>query len=711
MQKIAWHEDVVDALKEDNLAIFVGNGLSRLSGAPSWSDLLNTEEINRYLHAEKINRAELSHYECADIISKFHRAEWDRVLNNLQRWSDSAKPSYSHRVIGKILKPGSRQNKIRVITSNVDHLLSKAGVEQRLTAFCHGEPDKKDSWIFSQHKIIESFKEESVATVFDSIDASVLLYIGYSHSHEDFDIANACLKSRRGRHRRTVFSLNSASTSTFNYLSYRHKQNDILPIEYQLPNNPSLDARDAFLASALLQLAVQAQVTEDEEIAHDFLAIEKWSTSRRDISFAKEKNSSFVIGLTGTNRHLQIRGNPPDGGRRHSIKAEVKVEAGGPGYIVAEILRTVGRNAFLVSKVATDPEGRKLLSLIERNNCKPDGTGTIFTNYLDVAEAGDSPLGFRTWESFIIEPSDPGLHRVFIDKSVAAKTMQISREVAERVLEGLHTDTPKVCYFDKFYRETIRVIFQSLNVDPRMRIPKHVWTIYETGSEGDRYFSNPPESFRESSAYDLERFLSEPKQARCINVVTASFRFSRDYLAKKRGGIDDKSYKKMIHRHDSIEIRRNSETKLSEDDIIDNLIYDAAFLKTFCAAVAKGGRVFLRDHALRLIFVTLHRRGCIVISVPNRGDPVHQHVDGVRIEEAHHFTASAGDVFRGVLTGAMATAQENGLDAAKVMEKDFLLHLARLCNECAAHKVTKPTVEDSLDGIKERFDAWKAKHF
>lgn len=710
MQNVTWHKDIIDAASEDNLAIFVGNGLSRLSGAPSWSELLNTEEINRFLHAKKINRTELSHYECADIISKSHRAEWDRVLNNLQRWSDSAKPSYSHRVIGKILKPGSRSNKVRIITSNVDHLLSKAGVEQRLTAFCHGEPGKKDSWIFSQHKIIESFREEAIANIFNSIDATVLLYIGYSHSHEDFDIANACLKSRNGHHGRTVFSLNSVTPSTFNYSIYRQEQNDILPVSYQIPNNPSIEARDAFLASALLQLATQAQMIKDEDIAYNFRNFENWTKIEKDKIFANEKKSSFVIGLTGTNRHLQIRGSPPDGGRRHSIKATVKVEAGGPGYIVAEILRTIGRNAFLVSKIATDHEGRKLLSLVERDNYKSGGTGTIFTNYLDIAEADENPLGFKTWESFIVEPSNPGLHRVFIDKSVEPRTMQISKKIAEKVIEGLHTETPKVCYFDKFYRETIRSIFQSLNIDPRKRVPEHVWTIYETGSEGDRYFSNPPENFSESAAYDLERFLSQPKEARCINVVTASFRFSRDYLAKKRGGIDSKLYRRLIHKHDSIEIKKNFVTEFSEDEIIDELISDAEAFDVFCSAVARGGRAFLRDHALRLIVVTLHRRGCIVISVPKRGDVVCQHVDGIHIDESYHFTASAGDVFRGVLTGALATVQEKGFDATKIMETNFLLDLARLCNACAAHKVTKPTVEEALAGIRTLFDAWKAKY-
>lgn len=709
MKKFQWDAQIVSAARQNKLAFFVGNGLSRLCGAPSWSTLLSSLEIRKLLTDAKIESFGLSNYEIASIIQARFQTSWMHVLQKLDDWGYNAKPSVTHKVLGNVFRlKVNEDRKHRIFTSNIDTLLRECGVlDNTDIVYCHGQPGDIKNWIFTHNDLIENYDKGMVAEAFEKIGAKAIIFVGYSHSHEDFDIANACGKILDKNPGMYAYSLAADSGDISEALKIRLNAQKIKLLTYDIPFNADLRERDAALAHILLDLAEAAELQHaDSDTKLCFTEYQKWCNDRFSENQIRRDTAAIVIGLAATNHHLQLNGNIPTGHRRHSTRAEIHTEAGGPGYIVSRIVQAIGADAFLVAKIATDGGGRNILSEIETKNGE-NLSGKIFTRYIDIAEPDSSAHGFQTWTSFILEPSDPNLHRVFIDRSVESSSMDIRLDFTTELSKELQSETPRIVYFDKFYRSTIQRVFQNINAVGGKFLSEKVWTVYESGSEGDRYFgTRPGKEFVSKDAYMLEKFLSA-EHAKCVNIITASFRFARDYLARTVGGLSQRSYRKLIHAHDSAEIKGSYRTDRDEDQVIDNMLSDENMLAMFCAAVACGGRKFLREHELRMIFVTLHRRGCIVITVSAANEIWFQHIDGEILPQISIYNASAGDVFRGALVAALMIARRNGKSAKDIMTSLMAANLGRLCNQCAAHKVSQPTVSAAVDGIAEIILEWK----
>lgn len=304
-----------------------------------------------------------------------------------------------------------------------------------------------------------------------------------------------------------------------------------------------------------------------------------------------------------------------------------------------------------------------------------------------------------------MEPRPSELNRVFIDRKIEYSEMNLIGKDMADIANMIRRNIPRVMYFDKFFKYGIQNILLTMSANRRAGLSEQVWTIYETGSEGDRYSRTEPGfRFRKEDAYELETHLSG-KNPR-INIVAASFRFARDFLANEVGGLRDTEYRGLLHKYDSAEIITNMQLVETEDDVIKRLVDNEAILKIFVTAVRKGGSKFLRKHDLRMVIVTLHGHGCLVIAIPIKGKRWFKHIKGSSISKDRHYTASAGDVFRGVLVAALATAQRNHVDAKSIMVEDFAIRLGQLCNECAALKVGAETVEGCLADIQKRFLTW-----
>jgi sugar/nucleoside kinase (ribokinase family) len=703
LSEVRWPSDLVSYAANGSLGFFVGNGVSRLSGAPAWGDLFREAEVIDSLTELGVSVDETSYIELADILTIKEKAIWDGVLQRLQTWAWTAKPNHVHHILSHVLKPDASDvaSRVRVLTSNIDELLVDAGVPSREIGYCHGEPQKLHTWIFSLERYWKAHQDNEIDNLLRLFDGAALLFVGYGHSNEDFDIARAVQRlSELGIAKGRLFNLMSRAESQNGALNERLKRLGIRVVEYDLPKEPTRLERELHLSDALLQLAQRSNRTNAP-----YTKQRQWCDEEFQRLRVRYSSAPIVMGLAAVNRHLQLNQGIPSGGRRFSMKAKVRIEPGGPGYIVSKILQAVGRDACLVSKIGADAAGAMVKSAIAS-----PATGSearIYPDFIDVEKPDLSEDGFRTWESFILEPNDAGRsHRVFIDRSISATQLALSSQTTAAVVRAVTGTSKRLLYFDKFFSRAVQEILQPS--DPQNALSEDLWIVYETGSEGDRYSGGKlsPAQFISKEAYHLERHLSGKFPS--INVVTASFRFARDYLARSCGNLADDSYHRLIHRHDSGEIvTTHPASDRTEDEAIEALLSDAALLGQFLDAVREGAARFLRDHPLRIVAITLHAGGCLIVPAGSSSPPWHLHLPGNKVT-GRVFTASAGDVFRGVLVAALAAAQQAGKSATDVMRQEFWLSVGSLCNACAGIKVANETVEKALPSICLQWHEWQA---
>lgn len=710
-QKVDWPDDLVRAAKRQGLAYFVGNGLSRLSGLPSWGDLFQSEEVARALRELGVDRRSVGYLELADLLETRYAATWMGVLGSLRTAAKNVEPNLAHKVLAALLKPKSADG-YSVVTSNVDQLIEKSHIaDHDDILYFHGEPGKLETWMFSSRSYWDAFDKKASADqrLHDVNPGCCLLFLGYGHSTEDFDISRSMAAYVQARGRAgTAFSLLSSGDRERGELVHRLESLRVRRVDYGLPPEASSDERLACLADALLQLAEQAsgQSWQDETWKASYAALRAQCDVLLERAAARRSVASVVLGLAGENRHLVLAQGIPSGGRRFSLKAKVHVEPGGPAYIVSSILASAGLDSYLVSKIGRDAPGQRVVAGIQRLGARATG-GRIFSDFLEQMDPQPDLEGFQTWQSYILEPLDQDAHRVFVDRQVETSRMALRSERTHLLAGMLREESQRVVYFDKYFRGGVQAIIKNADWKP---LSKSIWTVYETGSEGDRYSDTSPKDFDETKAYHFEASLRAPDDSSgWVNVVTASFRFARDYLGKLRGTLPKAEYDALVHRHDSSEILEGRAIDHSEDDAIRALVSDAGRLQSFVAAVRRGANRFLRTHPLRAVVVTLHGEGCIVIPVPL--DP-HEATQFALVRATpvagRLYTASAGDVFRGALVSALAHAAARGVDAAQLMTLPFWQSVGLLSNDCAGMKVAAATVEEALPAIAGRIGRWKA---
>ncbi len=711
-RKVDWDVDLVNAAKQQRLAYFVGNGLSRLSGVPSWGDLFRSEEVSRALRELRVDRRTVGNIELADLLEARSEGTWTGVLNVLHAAALDVSPNLVHRIMAELLKPKAGTG-YSVVTSNVDDLIETSHIaKHRNILYLHGQPDDMNTWMFSTRSYWKGFeKNDGKDQPLRSLNEDCcLLFLGYGHSSEDFDISRSMVKYLQTRGRgASAFSLLSSGDRKRGELVHRLESLRVRRVDYELPPVASSEERLACLSDALLQLADQArgQPWQGDTWNASYAARRAECDVLLDRAARRRSVASVVLGLAGENKHLVLAQGIPSGGRRFSLKAKVHVEPGGPAYIVSSILASAGLDSYLVSKIGDDAPGQRVIAGIQGFGAATT-EGRIFTDFLEQTEP--DPLheleGFQTWQSYILEPSDENAHRVFVDRQVETSRMALPSDRTHALAGMLREDSRRVVYFDKYFRGGVQAIIKNADFKP---LSDSVWTVYETGSEGDRYSDTSPKDFDRTKAYQFETSLRAPDDSSgWVNVVTASFRFARDYLGHRRGALPDAEYDALVHRHDSDEILQGRPIAHSEDEAIHSLVNDSRRLESFVAAVRRGADRFLRTHPLRAVVVTLHGEGCIVIPVPldskeaTRFALVPSTPVGGRL-----YTASAGDVFRAALVSALAHAAANGVDAAQLATLGFWQSVGQLSNDCAGLKVAAPTVQGALPAIAGRIGRWR----
>jgi sugar/nucleoside kinase (ribokinase family) len=699
---IEWPPPLIDAADHGDLAIFVGNGLSRLSGAPAWGKLFEEDPLKRAF--AKVDHRNMTYTERADYLEKHHGTLWTEVLRKLSDWSRTAKPSYSHQAL-HLLFPQVRRHGKFVATSNVDSLLQRTGFAVEDIVHCHGEPDRLDEWIFSTTRYWSAYNTRKIHNNFSTITRSSVLFLGYGHSREDFDIANS-VQQLATVGQRSIYTLNSSAEATAVSFRERIEANRINLVTYDIGNEPTRGDRDIFLLNALLRLAEKLKHNSNADRFTDLLRI---CDDGYQQYLARKRRSPLVLGLCSINKHLQLHGAIPNGGKRQSVRAIINDEVGGPAYIVARILQVTGNNARLLTKVASDQLGQTIIDNITMNNEK--SYGIIYTDFIEEADSASMKRGFHTWQSVIIEPNNKDLNRVFVDEDMSVAEMVLSAERTRIVAEEIRRpDTQCILYFDKYFRGGVQDILSNLAAGSD-DISECVWTIYETGSDGDRYGrTKQGRDFRPTKAYEVERRIMDP--VAYVNIVTSSFRFARDFLAAKLGGLPDEVYNQLKHRDDSDEIRGTGAYTRSEAEVINNLtsVEGAPLYNDFVEALFRGGDQFLRKHDLRVIVVTLHRAGCLIVGLPSSGAFWHEYIRGVPVL-GREFNASAGDVFRGMLVSAVSYSQHAGRSATEMMERQFLRRIGSLCNEAASIKVQSETFEKCTPQLRNLFLGWRDAAF
>lgn len=702
--RTAWGDIVPKLVRQRTMGFLVGNGLSRLCGAPSWGDLFSSPDVLEVLRQERVSRG-TPYLELGYLLSQQKPVLWDRILRRLYDWANASTcESRTHRALLQVLRPGQPLPNVAILTTNVDSLLENYGYRREHIGYIHGEPGQHKNWIFTADEYWNSWNsDKGIGQVFNKFHSAGVLFLGYGHSHEDFDIIQTVIELRKHYFGR-MYTLITQQEAERGELRWRLNWQGIEVIPYEMPLDPTPQERDLFLTKALLDLAEDCELDEDPQRQQPYRELREWCEAEFSRLRDRRSSATIVLGLAGVNRHAALLGGIPTSERRVADAAEIRVEPGGPGYIVSAIARATGIDSFLVSKIASDEQGEIVRAAIRGHS---EGA-RIFADFVEGAPPGPGVTDFRTWDSFVLEPNEGLSHRVFIDRKIEGRELDLSTSTKHEVAAKLRDGSKRVFYFDRHYRDSIVHVLRSAMYEP---ISENVWTIYETDSDGGRYgFKEGGVHFDKATAYDFEKRLAAG-QLECINVVAASFRFARDCLAIHYGEMPRESYEPLISVHDTPDIVGSRVPTQTEDEILAELVRNEDRLNAFAEAVRKGANRFLRQHPLRLVVVTLHRLGSLAVTVPraDAGTACLCYVEGIRPTAKRLYTASAGDVFRGVLVSGFAHAQRKGLDAADVMKPDFLKPLLKLCNQCASEKVVRPTLIDCLGSIKQHFDDW-ARH-
>ncbi|MFC1715698.1 hypothetical protein ACFL6S_18670 [Candidatus Poribacteria bacterium] len=663
-KEIDWlgeYRKLVEALREDRLVVFVGNGVSRLSeGGKSWADLFaENPRVDDALRSRGINLENAlgqgaSLLEIAQVVSE-NPIAWNSLRDDLKEWSESASPNLIHRIITQVLKP------VSIVTTNFDILLEKAcGTRVR---HIHGDilnPILSEEDYFSKFREVENI-------LFDEIGGErVLLFIGYGHSYNDFDILSYRRDIQRFRtHTRPCYSLISNNDDT-PLVSTRLERFGVAKIVYTLPRNPKPKDRILALGTALIKLRKDAD--PDFDVPNGVNSeIEGLEEKNRE----KNQRTSFVIGLSSASRVSEPERFPRR--RRMSIPTKEWEEAAGPGFITAKMLAVLGHQVALVSKTGQDDERNVVCRALERKYVKDEVT--VDLDYLDESEDGDE---VETWRSYVIVESVKNGPRVILDRRWDHREKRLDSSKREDSRNAIKNHETPLIFFDRFLAYDVRDILRGLR--------QGSWTVYETGTNGDRY-----------EGYELERNVLQ----NLVNIAVASFPFARDFLAKDQGSLNDTLYSRLGGRGRSEE----ATSAAAERKAISKLLKNPRDLKSFTRSISEGAKEWLRESDPRLVIVTLHEKGCIWVKL----DPFdYGHVAGIKVvpQEDKWYTNMAGDIFRAVFTAAIMEVRNRKLD---INAPAVIRSICEISNKVASEKIRFPTFKKTItDGeVKEFFKIWK----
>lgn len=196
-----------------------------------------------------------------------------------------------------------------VLTTNVDPLLERYGYWRDHIGYIHGEPHDRDRWIFTADSYWDSWKnDQGIRRVFTRLKADGVLFLGYSHSHEDFDIIQTVIELRRTFFGR-MFTLMSCNEAQRGELRVRLDWQGIEMITYDLPADPTPLERDVFLTRALLDLAEDCGCNKDPDRRDVYQNLAAWCPQHS--SFLGALPDHRIGSLGGSSRTRRSRTNPP----------------------------------------------------------------------------------------------------------------------------------------------------------------------------------------------------------------------------------------------------------------------------------------------------------------------------------------------------------------------------------------------------------------
>lgn len=646
-----WPDRVVRAVQAHELVLVVGNGVSRLSGVPSWASLFQSQVVLDYLNDQGVRSphgaapsAQL--LEIAELLAE-NRALWGSILAELAGSFANCEPNLVHRIISECLHPK------RVVTTNFDNLLTRANIN---ATYLHGTPDDPRSWVLSTSAYREGLSHATNVLKNCCGAGTVTLFVGYGHSEEDYDVASVLEDwQEHGLNLGGCYSLRAGSDGPLT--TVRLRRLGVSEIPYPLPRNPTTSDRLTALGNALEHLAVAAGIPVPEQYAIEM-------EGRRSSLALRNRSTTVVLGLASSNTVSCPLRFPAR--TRESILAEVTHETGGPGYVVARVLAALGHTAALVTKLGDDLAGLQ----VEKDilDCFD---GTIDCDYVDIG--GTST---RTWTSYVLLDAENDANRVVIDEDRDLQEMIIDAAVMSRVCSDIQRHHPRLVYVDKFFRSAVNELLRSPG---GTSLPERCIVIYESGSDGEWW-----------TDHELERTVI----AGAINLPIVSFRFTRDFLAKKCGGLAASAWLQLGGG------RRQSYSE--ERATIAGLLSNKTLLATFADCVIAGARTWLRRSSPRVVIMTTHEEGCVWFSLDTM---LWGTVGGVPVD-APVASLFAGDVFRGGFMSAILELEADGRDA---FTEQGLTVACDLGNRVAAVKVAHRTLSGALAAMPAAAATWRAE--
>jgi sugar/nucleoside kinase (ribokinase family) len=669
-RQINWSQEapyLVDAVKNGKLAVLVGNGLSRLCGAPSWTDLFeNTDKVAEALRREGIDpRVEIANgsslLELGEVIRNSSDATaWIAFVGKLRWWelneNKIPKESLAHRILAA-LRPHN------VLTTNVDPILEFLSYA---ITYLHGSPQHPDDWIFS----LSDYKKhrEGVKTRLKQAlsSSNALLFVGYGHAGEDFDIIEAFEENNYLSGCRPYSLIDEESDTGLR--AYRLRKLGIIPIHFTLTKPASTEDRNLAISDALAQLVETVNFTLDDNSKQQLNELRLKVTAER-------KCAALVIGVSALNTiSIAAEGESLSFPKlyRSSLKRKEVSEPGGPGLIVSRLLATLDIPAALVSRITDDAAGKQIRRTLLSDKIKRK---PICTDLLEVTEIDDSTNASRSsWTSYIIVDRDSG-QRVFLDREVDVDFVRVSDEI---VFATRESKTENI-YFDKFYDSKVRDI-----VTPHLE-RNNCWTYFESGSVG-------------SSRYNFE----DASGRRLVNFALCSFHFALHFIGEEVGNLEQSTVQNLLSGKRYLHELSDAE----QSQCISDLLNNKELFQTLCNSLIQGGRQWLRRTDPRIVVATLHEHGCFwvdvksgqfnYVPVPSDSRPV-------------ICSASAGDTFRAAFIAGMIGIRQKNQD--KKLEElpnfsDIVNSVCEFANQAAGLKVRHLRVQDAFEDIKNAYEVW-----
>lgn len=686
---------LTEAVKNGKLTVCIGNGLSRLSNMPSWNELLFEPVVEEDIRAQGIYlRNEIkrgtSILELLDCLSNTAKKHLCGFLCDRE---DTAQINLVHRILFGVLRPGS------VFTFNYDQLLERTIAALRdknallptwppLPALkpvhLHGSlTTPSQSYINTDIALGETsyqISEEGVREKYKQmlLPGAVILFLGYSHSYEDYDVHRTLSRLAREGHGAYLYSLIS-SLERNAVQDARLERCQIKPIYYSLPENAVPASRILALSQALYDLAVQSSGSDHVEK----LMWPEWQQELNSLRKQEDdanRESTLVIGLSAMHRIAEPRPrehsiatnyNPYPDGSRKNVGTNETEEPGGPGLIVAKVLSALGKRASLVSSVADDPYGEMVQQALKHN---PPGFEPIDLDHFTIQSSWSDDFS-PTWSSYVLLNPKPYGHRTFLDRYIDPRNRPKAGPKVDAAAELMRDNPPRFVYFDKFYSEAVRKLLQHPG---GAGLSDRVITFYETGSDGDK-----------TNGYAFETDVARGT----VNVALCSFRFARDFLGNNQSSSTD-TYKRDFYVDEILADERESEL------IETLLVKNSQSQKVFVDAIRDGAKRWLRVKGPRLVVVTLHHFGAIWILVDSD-----QHALVPTIPSTKHFGFSAGDVFR---AGFVAGAVEMDKGTPDFLSDPVTLtRVTKLANRLARIKVESRSFISCLPEFQKSFREWR----